>query len=250
MIYNNRMEIISKQNEKIKFLIKLHNKKERKENGLFIAETEKLIKEAISAKYDLLELYYCENEPNINCKNKIKISNQVMAYVSNLNTPSNLLAVFKMKEKIADNGHFLILENIQDPSNLGSIARSAFGAGFNNIYCIDCVDEYDLKCLRSSMGAIFHINIIKSTIKEINNLKYDELMCASMEGENIYLQAPFPKTVGLVIGNEGHGVSEELRKFCTKIISIPMQNGLESLNASVSAGLMMYAIKYNLKEGK
>ena len=100
------------------------------------------------------------------------------------------------------------------------------------------------------MGAIFHINIIKSTIKEINNLKYDELMCASMEGENIYLQAPFPKTVGLVIGNEGHGVSEELGKFCTKTISLPMQNGLESLNASVSAGLMMYAIKYNLKEGK
>lgn len=250
MIYNNKMEIISKQNEKIKFLKKLQNKKERKENGLFVAETEKLIKEAINANYDLMELYYCESEPNIVCKTKIKISNQVMAYVSNLNTPSNVLAIFKMRDKIADNGHFLVLENIQDPSNLGAIARSAFGAGFNNIYCIDCVDEYDLKCLRSSMGAIFHINVIKSNINDIGKLNYDELMCASMEGKNIYLQAPFPKTCGLVIGNEGHGVSEDLRKLCTKTISIPMQNGLESLNASVSAGLMMYAIKFNLKEGK
>ena len=244
------MEIISNKNEKIKFLKKLQNKKERKEKGLFIAETEKLIQEALNAGYELIELYYSDNEPKIECCNKIKISKSVMAYVSSLSTPSNLLALFRIKEKSPNNSHFLILENIQDPSNLGAITRSAFGAGFNDVYCIDCVDEYDQKCLRSSMGAIFHLNIIKTTIDAVKTIECDELMCASMEGENIYLQAPFPKIVGLVIGNEGHGVSECLRNMCTKTVSIPMQEGLESLNASVSAGLIMYAIKYNLKEGK
>jgi TrmH family RNA methyltransferase len=244
------MEIISKQNEKIKNLIRLKDKKERRKTNLFIVETEKLLNEAISCNFKVKELYYCGDEPKIECESKFKLSEKLMQYVSSLSTASNILAVLEMKEMEANGNKFLVLENIQDPSNLGAITRTAYASGFNSIYCINCVDEFELKCLRSSMGAIFRLSINRATIKDIKGLDFEELVCASMEGDNIYLQAPFPEKIGLVIGNEGHGVSDELKSICTKTYSIPMQEGLESLNASVSAGLMMYAIKYNLKEGK
>lgn len=244
------MEILSKQNEKIKNLRKLQNKKERKIQGVFVVETEKLIQEAVSCGYEIEELYFTCDVAPFEAKHKYKISEDVMKSVSSLSSASKVLAVVRYINKPPGKEKFLVLENIQDPSNVGAIIRTAFGAGFNTVYCIDSADAYECKALRSSMGAIFHINLINSSIEEIKQISGVELVCASMEGENIYKQKHFGNNVGVVIGNEGNGVSENLKSLCSRVVSIPMQQGLESLNASISAGLIMYAISYNLKEGK
>jgi len=177
------MEILSKQNEKIKQLIKLQSKKERKKQNLFVIETEKLINEAVLSGVEIVEIYYTQEPCQIECDRKFKITSALMSYVSSLQTSSNILAVCKFKENEVKSSNFLILENIQDPSNFGAIVRTAFGAGFLNIYTIDCVDAYEMKTLRSSMGSIFHVRIQEINYDDINLIEKDELICASMEGE-------------------------------------------------------------------
>ena len=251
-MYNTCMEILSTQNEKIKFVKKLQQKKYRNETNLFLVESEKLILEAYNAGYEIVELYVSDKFDKLQnvCKNTYKISSQVMKNISCLVTPAGCVAVVRKKEKKEKGEYILVLENVQDPSNVGAVIRTAFGAGFMTVYTIDCADEYEMKALRSSMGAIFHVNVITTNYEELLLKKDVCFICASMEGENVYAFEKPGGRIGLVIGNEGHGVSEKLRKLCTKTISVPMQNGLESLNAGVSAGLIMYAIKYNLKEMK
>lgn len=243
------MEIISKQNDKLKNVKKLHLKKYREEQNLFLVESEKLILEAVACGYKIKELFLSRKFDSLSevCNNVYHISEDLMKNITTFVTQAGCIAVVQSKPKPPQKGLFLVLENLQDPSNMGAIIRTAFGAGFGTVYCVNCADVYESKALRASMGAVFHLSVITADFEVIKNLN-KPLMCASMEGENIYKINKSSEDMGFVIGNEGHGVSKEMRKLCTKIVSIPMQNGLESLNASVSAGLIMYAIKYNLME--
>ena len=245
------MEIVSSQNEKIKLVASLKEKKYREQYKLFVCEGKKPVDEALACGYEMQMLFYID-EKEAQCyaiKEKYKVSTRIMQKMTAFTTANTLLATFKQKQqKVKDFGNFLVLENVQDAGNFGAIIRSSFACNFNKIYAINCVDMFDAKALRSSMGAMFKVEVVKISLEDFIVLKLDNLVCASMEGENIYSsKIDFPSPCGVVLGNEGHGVSDALRALCKKTISIPMQKGQESLNVAVSASLIMYAIRYNLK---
>ena len=139
-----------------------------------------------------------------------------------------------------------MLDNIQNPDNMGAIIRTAVATNFNKIYLINCVDIYNEKVIRASMGTLFKVEFIDTNYQQIANLaKSNKIYYADMGGESVFNIKQFEKNLGLVIGNEGNGISKEIKDITNNKLSIPMSNGVESLNASVSAGILMYHISNN-----
>ena len=172
-----------------------------------------------------------------------KVTESVFESISNEVTPQGVLAVVKkqISEKI-DNGASVFLDGVADPGNVGAIIRTAAASGYKNVYLAHgSADAYSPKSVRASMGGIFKVNIIEGEREQLIKKIKEPIVVADMLGKNLF---EFEKgEYCLVIGNEGNGVSEQLKKIAQHIVSIPMQNGMESLNASVSAGILMYALK-------
>ena len=177
---------------------------------------------------------------------KIYVSSNVLSVLTDVKTPQGVVCVVDIpkKELSLPQNNFLVLENLQDPGNLGTIIRSARGTDFKDIYLINCVSPYNQKVVRSTMGAIFNQNLyfFASTQDFIdfarkNNLK---LCVGTMDGENLFSYKVPSHKFGIVIGNEGRGVSKELIDISSHKVSIPMKNNLESLNAAVACSIMMY----------
>ncbi|NCB48609.1 MAG: RNA methyltransferase [Clostridia bacterium] len=233
-----------------------------KKNGenLLLLENIKLICEAKNAghkvKYVLIEKkkfdyfktsfhFVFEGEYHI-------VSESVLSKICDTKSPQGIVAVVEFHSKIANKieDNFLVLENLQDPGNVGTIIRSASGTSFKNIFLINCVSFLNQKVVRSTMGGIFRENLF--SFKSLDEfLKYFKdkdfpLIVADMCGENLFEMKKMKEPFGLVIGNEGNGVSCELKKLATKTVSIPMKNGLESLNAGVSCSIITYFLD-NLK---
>lgn len=244
--------ITSTSNELVVSLSKLQMKKYRDNDKKFLVPTPKLIKEAINAGYFpslILALQDCDTSWCNEAKKEM-IGENVLKKICGDYSTQGCVAVFDcLDEKSATGGNFLVLDRIQDPGNVGAILRSALGSNFLDVYLIDCADVYDLKTLRASMGAVFHLNIYKiseeSLIKKLTT-ENKKLFCLDMKGENVF-DANFEEGSGFVVGNEGRGVSESLKMFCSKHISIPMNEKLESLNAAVSASIVMYQVFANKK---
>ncbi|MDE6141410.1 MAG: RNA methyltransferase, partial [Bacilli bacterium] len=152
--------IESVNNEKIKYYAKLNKKKYRDETGLFIVEGEHLVEEA--KKRDLVEVIYSLDSRD----GAIQVSSSVMAKLSGLNTIPRILAVVKIPKERKIKGNILLLDDIQDPGNLGTIIRSAVAFGVSTIVASNnTVDFYNLKTIRSSEGMIFNINLIKDDLE-------------------------------------------------------------------------------------
>ena len=130
-----------------------------------------------------------------------------------------------------------------NPGNVGTLIRSAVGTGFLDIYLISCASVTNPKTVRSTMGALFKANIYEVDEKFVKTLKVwnQTVYVADMDGENIF-ETSFQQNCGIIVGNEGQGVSDELIEIATNKISIPMKNNLESLNAGVSGSIIMYQI--------
>jgi len=145
-----------------------------------------------------------------------------------------------------DNCHILILDQVTDPQNIGAIIRSACAFGYNTIFAVNSVYPYSYKAIPSSMGYIFDVNYIDTTYDELIKIKNDNIITfisADMDGEIIDTPASIKENFAIIIGNEGQGISRELRNLSDKTFAIPMDNGVESLNASVSAGILMFLLK-------
>ena len=176
------------------------------------------------------------------------LSDDVFHTVSGENSPQGVLALVR-KPQNADalpKGSCVFLDGLQDPSNVGAIIRTAAAAGYDGVLLADCADAYNPKAVRASMGGIFKVKLFVGGRAELLALNDKPIIVADMDGENAFI----PKERGelcLVIGNEGRGVSEEIRRLANETVSIPMQNGMESLNAAVSAGVLMYALKNRAK---
>ena len=245
------MEIISsKTNSKVLEAKKLLDKKARDIMGLFLIETKKVVLEAIENGLVPKCFFVLEDSEEFDFSKKFSVptyllKKSVFNELSTLVTPDGIVAVFEKKKHKSKsvNGNFLILDNLQNPDNMGAILRSASAFDFNQIYCINCVDEYSPKVLRSSMGNVFKLDIFHIEYDEVEDLsKKANLFVADMDGENICNIKDFGNMVGFVIGNEGNGVSSSIKKLIKNKISIPMQNNVESLNASVSASIAMFQI--------
>ena len=243
------MEIItSKTNSKIIEAKKLLDKKYRDESGLFLVETKKVISEAIYCGL-LPKSFYVLKDKNttfIDGKAPIYFVNDaVFKTLSTTVSSDGYIAVFEKKKTKKEYicGNFLLLDNLQNPDNFGAIMRTALATNFKQIFVINSVDEYNPKVLRASMGNQFKLDIIHINYDDIKNLfSNSELYILSMEGKDIFAVEKFSQNTGFVIGNEGNGVSAEVRKQIKHTLSIPMENGVESLNASVSASVVMYHI--------
>jgi len=174
------------------------------------------------------------------------VSSNVLASLSDVKTPQGIACVIDLPKKNISKpkSNFLVLENLQDPGNLGTIIRSSRGTDFSDIYLINCVSPYNQKVVRSTMGALFTQNLyfFKNTQDFINFAKANNLnLCAAtMDGTNIYKFKQPTQNFGVVIGNEGNGISKELIDFSQYKVSIPMKNSLESLNAAVACSIMIY----------
>lgn len=250
------MEIItSKNNPKIIFAQKLKQKKYRDEFSLALIESDKVIQEATNSNIKIKQLFCSKDKlnkaKNITCDELYQIDEGLCKMLSSTVTSQNMFAVIEIPN--TKNGclgkRVLVLDNLQNPDNMGAILRTSIATNFKDILLIDCVDVYNEKVIRCSMGNVFKANFIKTNYQSIKEVLQGYQICvADMSGEDVFSVDKFDKKVALVIGNEGNGVSDSLLKICTKVVSIPMQNNVESLNASVSAGIIMYQIKNNQGE--
>lgn len=254
------MQIItSKDNEIIKNIRKLKEKKYRDLNNEYIVEGIKMIKEAISEEAVIKLIVVCEENANSGSIDKkllyeiakyecIYVSKKVFDLISEVKTPQGILAVIE-KQNSEDKIDYkqdviVVLDGIQDPGNLGTILRTIDSVGLNQVIVSkETADAYNPKVVRSTMGAIFRVNIIESenlidTLKNMKKHKY-KVMATSLETQNSIYDVEYNKKV-LVIGNEANGVSQEILDYADEKIKIPMLGKTESLNASVATAVILY----------
>lgn len=231
--------IESVNNEKIKYYAKLQQKKYRDDTKLFIVEGEHLVEEA--KKRDLIEVIYSIDD----YEDAIKVSESVMAKLSGLSSNPRVLAVVKMPEPREINGNILILDDIQDPGNLGTIIRSAVAFGIDTIVASkNTVDIYNLKTIRSSEGMLFNINYLKRDLFEfIPTIKDNYHIYNTNVKEGISLKdIKITKPYALIMGNEGSGVKQELQDLADEFIYIPMDKKCESLNVAMATSIILYEL--------
>ena len=232
------MEITSLDNPKIKLLLKLNQSKYRKKEGLFIVEGAHLVKEA--KNLNLLVEAYSINDID----GYIKVTKEIMKKISNTDTLPTEVGLCKILENNKLSDKLLILDAVQDPGNLGALMRSAKAFGFETIVLGEgCCDIYNDKVIRSSQGAIFKLSFIHANLVEfISNLKdYDVYGTDVVNGIDVN-EIKEKNKIAIILGNEGNGVSKEVKALAKKNIYIPLNN-TESLNVSVAGGIIMYVLK-------
>ncbi len=251
--------ITSKDNEVVKDIRKLKEKKFRDEKNQFIVEGIKLVAEAIEEKTNIDSVVVCEdcvNDGSIDKKLLYEIARFKCVYVTekifdtltDVSNPQGILAVINrenQKNNIDYSQDFIVvLDGIQDPGNLGTILRTVDAAGLNQIILSkETADSFNPKVVRSTMGGIFRVNMIKSenlvdTLKGLQENGF-EVVVTSLNTNNSIYSVNYNKKV-IVIGNEANGVSKEIQELADKKVKIPMLGKTESLNASVAAGIMIY----------
>lgn len=239
------MVLESLENEKVKLWKKLSEKKYRDNYGVFIVEGYHLVMEAFRENL-IEELILEENEDFPLDIKTTYVSKKIIKHVSNLESPSNIMAIVKKKEEKEIGSKVLLLDNIGDPGNLGAIIRSAVAFNIDTIVLSnDTVDLYNDKVVRSSQGMLFHINIIRTDlIPVINDLKASGCIVYGTEvthGQNVKELKPVSK-YALVMGNEGQGVKEEILDLCDEYLYINMNEACESLNVSVACSIILYQL--------
>lgn len=238
------MIITSVQNQLVKEL-----KKMMRDKSLLFFDNPKLIAEAKNAGHEILYIIKSEtyNGKTDYGGTLVEVSQNVFNSFSSTENSQGLVGVVKLNQRAltAPSGNFLVMDEIQDPGNAGTLIRSALGANFLDIYMLSSVKLTNEKLVRASMGAIFKTRIYETTKDEFLTQfkKWNKnLYVCDMNGKNIYNET-FSYGTGIVVGNEGNGVSNELRAIANQSIKIPMLNGLESLNAGVSGSIIMYQIQ-------
>lgn len=263
------MQIItSKDNEIIKNIRKLKEKKYRDLSNSYIIEGIKLIKEAITENKKIKQIVVCEeniNNGGIDQKllyeiakyECIYVTKKIFSLISDVQNPQGIMAVIE-KQNSEDNIDYkedviVVLDGIQDPGNLGTILRTIDSVGLKQVIVSkETADAYNPKVVRSTMGAIFRVNIIESdnlieTLKNLRKHKY-KVMATSLETNNNIYDVDYNKKV-IVIGNEANGVSQEILDFADEKIKIPMLGRTESLNASVATSIILYEyVRRKIKE--
>ena len=245
--------ITSKQNQMVKTVVSLKQKKNRDSLGLYVVEGEKMVFDAITFGANITQIFATEkyiNYPFENSEKVVFVSDAVFKIMSDEVTPQGILAVVKIPKSgdITQLSRCLLLDRVQDPGNVGAIIRLAVACGVSDILTIDSADAYSQKAVRSSMSGIYHVNIFKYSESEcINIIKQNalSLICADLTGQNIF-EYKTPEKFCLCVGNEGNGISDNLIKSATDVISIPMHKGVESLNVAVATGVTLYTLLNNL----
>jgi len=227
-----------------KLVKSLHQKKYRDEHGLFIVEGEKLVSELLVSDFVVDSLFALPRVTE-NFTEATEVSEKEMSQMSQLKNPSPVMAI-AVKPKsapVSQNADCcIILDNIKDPGNLGTIIRTAEWFGMSELLVSpETVDQFNSKVVQASMGSLFRTNILRLDLNEaINSLKEQGhlIYTAHMEGEN-FRQIKWPKKKALIIGNESHGLSPVYKTSEFNTVSIPKIGGAESLNAAMASGIII-----------
>lgn len=240
------MEVVtSLDNKRIKNLSKLLIKKYRDEEGKFLVEGEHLVEEAYKAGV-LLEVVKCEDYIGEYDVPTTLVTYEVIKKLSNTQSPQRIIGVCKKLDEKEIGNKVLVLEDLQDPGNLGTIIRSSVAFNVDTIIVSNnTVDIYNDKVLRSSEGMLFHINIIKRDINnildELHNSGYT-LYGTKVDGGTNIKEIEVSEKFAVIMGNEGAGVSDDTLDKCDKYLYIPMNNNCESLNVGVATSIILYEL--------
>ena len=257
--------ITAKDNDKVKYTKSLLKSKNRNKESKFIIEGYRILTLAIecNAKIDYVfinedfekktehvEFLEILKSKNINT---YKTTNKIFNELVDTESTQGILAVVKfnqrtIQENLKDEHRFVvILDRIQDPGNMGTIIRTADAAGVDAIIALKgCVDIYNPKVIRSTMGSIFDMNIIHATQEEalrILKLKNFDIVSSYLDTNNYYDKVEYNYKTALVIGNEANGINDELVSKSDVLVKIPIYGKAESLNAAISSAILMYEIK-------
>lgn len=254
--------ISSSSNVQIKNLVKLQkNARTRREQNAFVTEGRKMFEEARELDI-IIRAYISEsylNELPIPAEDYFRkveyevVSDKVFQETADTMTPQGILAIVKKPSYTLEDffknqtSHLLLLENLRDPGNLGTLLRTAEGAGMTGVIMSkETVDLFNPKVVRSTMGSIFRIPFLyvedfTNTLKELQ-MKDFSIIATDLQSKRNYTKEHYPDKSAIVIGNESKGISDTTRKQADILVHIPMCGKLESLNASVAGGLMMYEL--------
>lgn len=256
--------ITSTSNAKVKRLVNLRKKKKlRDEEGVFIVEGIRMFREV--PKDRLMEVYVSEDFWNREQKvveqvmEGTKVQPEILAdfvfeYASDTKTPQGILCLVRqkqysmseiLKEKDGEAPLLIVLDQIQDPGNLGTIVRTAEGAGVTGIVLSqDCVDMYNPKVVRSTMGAAYRVPFcyVEDLEQEVKQMKEAGICtyAAHLEGKNSYDEEDYRTASAFLIGNEGNGLRDEVAEQAQVYIRIPMKGQVESLNAAVATAILTF----------
>lgn len=240
-------------NNKIKEITALRDKpKARKEAGLYIVEGPKMCEEAPADLVvdTFVTQRFVESNKNWLAKRPYEvIEDRIFEKLSDTKTPQGILSVvkqpqYKLKDMLKDGGLYVVLEDIQDPGNLGTIVRTAEGAGVAGIIMTrGCVDIYNPKTIRSTMGSVYRVPFVYTDdiVSAICDIKKAgvTVYAAHLKGEKYYDEINYGRAAFL-IGNEGNGLKDETAALADTYIKIPMSGKVESLNAAVATSVLMY----------
>lgn len=235
----------------IKLIISLHQKKHRLANGMFLAEGEKVIKELLDSEFILESLYSTDlSFESVAKESFFNVSEADLKKMSALTTPNNCLAVFRIPvSKTVDHKDLiLVLDDIRDPGNLGTIIRLCDWFGIKELVCSkETVDLYNPKVVQSSMGSLTRVNINYVDLEDFISKSTSPIFGTFMDGQNIY-KATLPTEGLIVMGNEANGISEKIEKLIQNRIAIPRFGNLqktESLNVATATAIILSEFKRN-----
>ncbi len=259
--------ITSSSNAQVKNIIQLNSKgKARREQRLFVVEGLKMFQEAprdwIEKVYIRESLYeegdWAERLGNLPHE---VVADKVFQQMSDTKTPQGILTVLRQpcydwKAFFGRKSPLLIvLEDLQDPGNLGTILRTGEGAGVDGVILSKgCVDLFNPKTIRSTMGSIYRMpfRYVEDMGELIERLKREKICtyAAHLKGRNFYDQEDYCRGTAFLIGNEGNGLSEEISRQAQCLIRIPMEGQVESLNAAMACGILVYEASRQRRNGK
>lgn len=256
-------EITSKDNRIFKEAMSLKGKKYRDKLGLYLIEGWNLLEEAIKCDIEISKVFLCpdivEREvklhddfvaPAIVGNDIFILSTELFKRLSDTETSQGVIAVVKKtnchSERREESGScFICLDRLQDPGNIGTILRTADAAGYSlAIIMKGTADIYSPKVVRAATGSLFRMPVVfmddADELKSFTLTAGKKIVTTTMDGSSVYYEENLSKDICLVIGNEGNGISKEILDLAEIKVRIPMQGSIESLNASVAAGILMY----------
>ncbi|MBE7073800.1 MAG: RNA methyltransferase [Clostridiales bacterium] len=233
-------------------LIKKLKLAKREDHSLLFLDNFKIIKDALNGGLEAKYIFLTNEEDNIfddmDCP-IYKVDKSVIEQLSDSKTPQGVVCIAEYTPHIVEKPktNFLVLDRLQDPGNVGTLIRTACACGFEYVYLLDSVKPTNSKLIRSTVGTIFNEKVISLSVDDFIKKAQEwdlNLLVADMDGENIF-EFNCAEQIGLIVGNEGQGVCDELIKICSHKVRIPMKEGVESLNAGISGGIIMYQLAKN-----
>jgi len=254
-------QITSLRNPAVLAAKALRNKKDRDECGLFLCEGEHMVAEAVAnVPQSVRQIFVTDGAaeryaamaaeaPGVQC---YVVPTQVLAAITQVKTPQGVAAVVQKPAPAPLGGlgaRVVLLENVQDPGNVGTVLRTADAAGFDAcVLTPGCADPFSPKALRATMGSVFRVPVAQAegAVQAVKALARDgyTVVASVLDGEDFFAREPLPEKVCLIVGNEGAGVTPEAAAAAARRYRLPMRGGAESLNAAVAAAIFMYEIAW------